>query len=148
MQEQTLVLIKPDAVQYTQQIFAYFRQAGFRMAGFCKHTSVTAKTVERHYGRTFAERPEYRESVIAYLMSGQVTAYIFERENAIVEARKLVGSLESASKGTIRGDFPSDKLHSLVHASDSTEAAQREIALWFGNNVRTRITQERSVAHV
>jgi len=147
MQEQTLVLIKPDAIQHKQRILAYFRQAGFRMIGFRKHTVVTTEMVERHYQRKFAECPEHRESVITYLTSGKVVACIFERENAVAEARKLVGPLENAPRGTIRGDFPSDKLHSLVHASDSVEAAYEEIALWFLHSAPETI-QERSVAYV
>src|SRR3989338_7281801 len=142
MQEQTLVLIKPDAISYMQQILAYFKLAGFLMAGFHKYASVCAETVERHYGKIFAQHPEFREPVIAYITSGKVTAFVFERENDTAEARKLIGPLENAPKGTVRGDFPSDKLHSLVHASDSVEAALEEISIWFENATPAKPARE------
>lgn len=148
MQEQTLVLIKPDAIGYSRQILEYFKREGFRKVGFSKHPSVTRAMVERHYKNAFAKIPEHRESIIAYLTSGEVMAYIFERKNAIAEARKLIGPLENAPQGTIRGDFPSDKLHSLVHASDSPESAREEIAIWFARKkAPAKRNEERSVMY-
>ena len=135
MVERTLVLIKPDAIAngFAGSIITRFLENGFQEL---KQLWVfpTADMIEEHYHNVFSRHPEYRESVTKYMTSGSFLAFVFERENAIKEARRLVGPLTNAPPGTIRGDYRSDQsdaLHTVVHASDSPEAAQNEIALWF-----------------
>lgn len=85
-----------------------------------------------------------RETIFEYLMSGSVVVMEVEGENAIARVRALVGHTLPwrAEKGTIRGDFSLGKLCesvpgkaciNIVHSSDSTESAQREIRAWFSN---------------
>lgn len=79
-----------------------------------------------------------------YLMSGPVLALVFEGPMAIELIRKLVGATNpiKAAPGTIRGDFCTDSalqsdiekrsIYNLVHASGTSDEAEREIKLWFG----------------
>ena len=132
MIERTLVLIKPDTFRYgcVAQVLARFLGSGFEIIA-AKKIYADAKLIEAHYQKKFSESPEFRDEVIKYLTSGPITALVLQRGNVIAQARELIGPLGGGAKGTIRGDFPSDKLHSLVHGSDSPEAAEYEIMVWF-----------------
>ena len=70
------------------------------------------------------------------MTSGPVCAVVFEGPEAIAVCRKLIGQTQSreADPGTIRGDLGISRQFNLVHGSDSAESAQREIALWFGDD--------------
>ena len=130
--ERTLVLIKPDAFEHecATEILKRFLDAGLGLIA-AKKTYVDAELVARHYKDRFAQSPEFKDSVTEYLMSGPVLALVLERKNAVELARIIIGPLGGGKKSTIRGDFPSGWLHSLVHGSDSTEAAEYEIRVWF-----------------
>lgn len=135
MIEQTLVLIKPDAVRMNlvSKIMKRFWNEEFLFVR-ARYVSPTAKLIEEHYQKKLVECPELRAPVVEYLMSGVLMAIILARKDAVARARTLVGPLLNASPGTIRGDFrkdQSDALHTLLHASDSLEAAKYEISVWF-----------------
>lgn len=135
MMGQTLVLIKPDAVKMNLAIaiMKEFWKEDFRLVAACCKIP-TVELVEAHYREKFLECPELRAPVIEYFMSGMIFAVILAREDAVAKARMLVGPITNAPAGTIRGDFrkdQSDALYTLVHASDSPEAAEREIGIWF-----------------
>lgn len=132
MFEKTLVLIKPDAVELglTIEIIRRFTTTGFTVVT-TRCLVPTVELVEAHYRKKFQESPEIRSEVVAYLTSGPLVAMLLAREDAVLVARGLIGPLENAPAGTIRGDFKSDHIRSLVHASDSSEAVEYEARVWF-----------------
>lgn len=70
------------------------------------------------------------------MMSGPIVAMVWEGVDVISESRKIIGATNpsNAAVGTLRRDFCSSVDRNLVHGSDSSSAAQREIALWFTSN--------------
>ncbi|MDP2676371.1 MAG: nucleoside-diphosphate kinase [bacterium] len=132
--ERTLVLIKPDALEKNcaDEILNRFLTNTFEIAAVKKITA-TPLLIDRHYQKKFLEAPDVRNDVVAYITSGPIVALILKRPDAIAGARLIIGPLHKAPKGTIRGDFPTDVLRNLAHGSDSPEAAEHEIAVWFGD---------------
>jgi nucleoside-diphosphate kinase len=130
--EQTLVLIKPDAVRrrLAAQILGRIEARGFTVrAG--KLVTVTRDLGETHYAE-HKEKPFYGE-LVAFITSGPTWALVVEGEGAIATMRKTIGATNpaDADPGTIRGDLAMSMPDNLVHGSDSPESAAREIALWF-----------------
>ncbi|MEK7090783.1 MAG: nucleoside-diphosphate kinase [Patescibacteria group bacterium] len=132
MVERTLVLIKPDAIRQKFHNLIINRILGccFELV-VAKRISASAGLIEDHYKFVFAKSPALRHSVLKYLTSGPIIALVLEGENIIANTRVFIGPLGGEERGTIRGDFPSDRLHSLVHGSDSELAAEYEISVWF-----------------
>ena len=87
---------------------------------------------EEHYG-VHRERPFFA-SVVEFITSGPVVAMVLEGESAIAAVRQMVGATKplEAAPGSIRGDYALEVGENIVHASDGTETATTEIALWFG----------------
>lgn len=131
--EQTLVLIKPDAFEKNcaDEVLSRFLKT-FEVVAI-KKIMATPPLVDRHYDKKFSKTPEIRNSVITYITSGSLIALVLKHHNAITSVRTIIGPLQGAPKGTIRGDFPTDTLCNLAHGSDSPEAAEHEISVWFGN---------------
>lgn len=132
MVERTLVLIKPDAIRQRFHNLIINRILGrcFELV-VAKRINASAGLIEDHYKFVFAKSPALRHSVLEYLTSGSIIALVLEGENIIANTRVLIGPLGGEERGTIRGDFPSDRLYSLVHGSDSEVAARYEISVWF-----------------
>lgn len=149
MIEQTLVLLKPDAVQrcIMGRILSRFEDAGFKVVGM-KMVWVDKKFALKHYREELAKRvgAHVREMIADFLTTGPVIAIVIEGVNAIENMRKMVGSTEpkSALPGTIRGDFShvsygyADQkkvpVKNIIHASSSKEDADLEIKLWFAKD--------------
>lgn len=85
----------------------------------------------RHYAEH--EGKPFLESLVRFITSGPLIAAIFEGPNAVEVVRRLMGATDpqQAEPGTIRGDYGLFIQNNLIHGSDSHEAAQREIALFF-----------------
>ena len=134
--EQTLVLIKPDAMRRSLagEILARFERRGL-MVRAAKLVAVDRELAERHYAE-HAEKPFFGE-LVDFITSAPTLALVLEGENAIEVSRKTIGATNpaNADPGTIRGDFALAMPNNLVHGSDSPESAQREIALWFGGEL-------------
>ena len=130
--ERTLIIVKPDGVQrgLTGEIIKRFEQRGLRIVGM-KFMSVTRDLAERHYA-IHRGKPFY-DGLLDFITSGPVVAAVLEGPNAIALARTMLGATrpEDAAPGTIRGDLALDTGQNLVHASDSAETAEQELALWF-----------------
>lgn len=130
--ERTFVMIKPDGVKrgLIGPIITRFEQKGFHLAAM-KLMRIDRPLAERHYGE-HQDRPFFGE-LVDFLTSGQVCAMVWEGQNAIANARAIIGATNpvNASPGTIRADFALDIASNIVHGSDSPESAQREIALFF-----------------
>lgn len=132
MSERTLVLLKPDAVRrgLVGQILARFEAKGLSIVAM-EHRSIDATMADAHYAE-HVEQPWY-PPLREFAVSGPLVALVLEGDEAISVVRALNGATDgrAAAPGTIRGDFSLSNRENLVHASDSTESAAREMALWF-----------------
>jgi nucleoside-diphosphate kinase len=90
-------------------------------------------TARRHYAEH--EGKPFFDGLVAFITSGPLVAMILEGPNAIEAARQMIGSTNGieAAPGSIRGDYALEVRRNLVHGSDSRESAEREIAIYFGD---------------
>jgi nucleoside-diphosphate kinase len=132
--ENTLVLLKPDAVErgLVGSILARFEAKGLQLVAL-KMRVFPEELLKSHYA-AHAERPFF-PGLVRFMSGGPVVAMILRGRKAIDVVRTLVGKTDGAESpaGTIRGDFGLSRSHNLVHASDGTESAADEIALWFAD---------------
>ena len=136
--ERTLVLVKPDGVSrgLAGAILARVEAKGYRLAQLNLLTA-GRELLEEHYAEH--EGKPFYEPLLEFMQSGPVVAAVFEGERVIEGFRSLAGATDptTAAPGTIRGDFGRDwglkVQQNLVHGSDSTESAEREIKIWFEN---------------
>lgn len=132
MQERTLVLIKPDAVQrgLVGEIITRLERRGLHPAGI-KLMEVTPDLAERHYAEHRA-RPFFA-GLIEFITSSPVVAMVWEGPGAVALVRSMMGSTDPANSapGTIRGDLAVTLAMNVVHGSDSVESAAREIPIFF-----------------
>jgi nucleoside-diphosphate kinase len=130
--QQTLILLKPDAVQrrLVGEITGRLEAKGLRLAGL-KLVHTGRELAEKHYA-VHKGKPFY-ESLLSFLTSGPTVAMVWEGREAVAVCRNLMGMTDGAkaAPGTIRGDFALSVQNNLVHGSDSPENAAAEIALWF-----------------
>ncbi|MDO5565600.1 MAG: nucleoside-diphosphate kinase [Planctomycetia bacterium] len=130
--ERSLVLLKPDALErrLAGRLLARFEERNFRIEAM-KLLRVTPELARQHY-RDLVDRDFYCE-IEAYMTRGPVIALILSGRLAIAAVREMVGPTDGAKAhaGTIRGDFTLSFRENLVHASDSVESANREIAIFF-----------------
>ena len=134
--ERTLVLIKPDAMrrQLAGEILARFERRGLVVRA-AKLVTVSRGLAEKHY-EEHREKPFFGE-LVDFITSGATLALALEGEGAIGVVRKTMGATNpaNADPGTIRGDFALSMPDNLVHGSDAPETAQRELALWFADEL-------------
>ena len=132
--ETTLILVKPDAVAQglTGEVLQRLEKNGFKILN-CRMLRLTPALLQEHYAH-LASLPFFPE-IETFMASGPVVAVALSGENAITRVRELLGPTDStkAPKGTIRGDLGKDKMHNVLHASDSSEAAQAELKRFFGS---------------
>jgi len=130
--QQTLILLKPDAVlrRLSGEIIQRFERKGLRLAAL-KLVKCSRETAEKHYA-VHKGKPFY-ESLLTFLTSGPTVAMVWEGREAIAACRNLMGLTDGvkAPPGTIRGDLALSVQNNLVHGSDSAENATLEISLWF-----------------
>ena len=135
--ETTLILVKPDAVAQglTGEVLQRLEKNGFKILN-CRMLRLTPALLQEHYAH-LASLPFFPE-IETFMASGPVVAVALSGENAITRVRELLGPTDStkAPKGTIRGDLGKDKMHNVLHASDSAEAAQAELKRFFGSTDR------------
>ncbi|MDE0231559.1 MAG: nucleoside-diphosphate kinase [bacterium] len=131
--ERTFVMVKPDGVErgLVGEIIRRLESKGLRLVE-ARMQTVGAELAGDHYAE-HRDRPFYGE-LIAFITGGPVMAMVWEGESAVSVARLLIGPTNPATAppGTIRGDFGLETTQNLVHGSDSSTSAKREIALWFG----------------
>jgi nucleoside-diphosphate kinase len=139
--QQTLILLKPDAVQrrLVGTILQRFEKKGLRLAAM-KLVQADRALAERHYA-IHKGKPFY-ESLLSFLTSGPTVAMVWEGREAVSVCRNLMGVTDGskAAPGTIRGDFALSVQNNLIHGSDSPENAIAEIALWFDPKEQVRYT--------
>jgi nucleoside-diphosphate kinase len=130
--EKTFVIFKPDCMQKRNvgTVLSRFEAAGFDVIA-CKMTRLSPELLRVHYAHV-AQKPFYPE--IENFMSARPVIMIgLQGENIVQRVRDLLGPTDSrkAAKGTIRGDFGTDMMTNVVHASDSVENGQAELARFF-----------------
>lgn len=133
--EKSFIMVKPDGVQrnLVGNIVHRFEQKGFKLAG-AKLMQVSEDLAKEHYGE-HKERPFFGE-LVDFITSGPVFAMVWEGENVIKTARKMMGETNpaEANPGTIRGDYGITVGKNVIHGSDSPESAEREIGLFFNTS--------------
>jgi nucleoside-diphosphate kinase len=130
--EQTLSLIKPDAVERNleEEIKQFFINTGFKIAKQ-KKVKLEKKDAENFY-KVHETKPFYNE-LCNYLSSGPIVAMILEKVDAVSENRKVMGATDpsKADEGTIRKKYGLSIDKNSVHGSDSIENATKEINFFF-----------------
>ncbi|MBW6436537.1 nucleoside-diphosphate kinase [Actinoplanes hulinensis] len=130
--ERSLVLIKPDAVRrgLLGEILSRFEGKGLVIEALELRT-MDGSLADAHYAEHVdkAFYPPLRD----FMTSGPLAALILSGDSVIEVVRAMIGATDGrkAAAGTIRGDLALSNRENLVHASDSPESAERELALWF-----------------
>ena len=132
MLEQTLLIVKPDAVRrgLTDEIMRRVEAAGLTIED--RHTMrIDRELAEEHYGE-HRDKPFFEE-LVEFITSGNVVVAKVSGEQAISVLRTMMGPTDPADAppGTIRGDYGKEITENLVHGSDSPESAERELKLFF-----------------
>ena len=130
--EQTLSIIKPDAVERNldNEIKQMFIQKGFTIFKE-KKIQIEKSEAEKFY-KVHETKPFYND-LCSYLSSGPIIAIVLEKENAVIDNRKLMGATnpKDAEEGTIRKKYGISIDKNSVHGSDSVENAKKEIDFFF-----------------
>jgi len=130
--EQSLVLIKPDAMQrgLAGTIITRLEGQGLKVVAI-KMLHLDKALAQEHYA-IHRDKPFF-DDLVNYISSAPIIAAVFEGEKAVEVIRKTVGATDPAraEAGTIRGDFGLDIGRNSVHGSDSVETAKKEIKLFF-----------------
>ncbi|WP_123040799.1 nucleoside-diphosphate kinase [Cohnella candidum] len=133
--ERTYLMIKPDGVQrgLIGEIVGRFERKGLKLIG-AKLMQVSVETAERHYAEHVGK--DFYPPLLEFITSSPVFAMVWEGDNAVAQARVLIGKTNSleADPGTIRSDFALHTRFNLIHGSDSVENAEREISIFFQEN--------------
>ena len=132
--EQTLSIIKPDAVERNlqDQIKQEFTNKGFKIVKE-KKIHISKEEAERFY-KVHESKPFYND-LCTYLSSGPIVVMNLQRENAVVENRKLMGATNpsDAEEGTLRKKYGISIDKNSVHGSDSPENAKIELDFFFNH---------------
>ena len=130
--EQTLSIIKPDAVERNldNEIKEMFKNKGFSIVKE-KKIQIEKSEAEKFY-KVHETKPFYDE-LCSYLSSGPIVVMVLEKENAVVANRELMGATnpKDALEGTIRKKYGISIDKNSVHGSDSVENAKIEIEFFF-----------------
>jgi nucleoside-diphosphate kinase len=130
--EKSLVIIKPDGVEkkVVGEIISRIERENFNIERL-KMMKISRDIALRHYSEH--KNKTFFSSLIEYITSGPSVIMVISGRDAIARVRKLMGPTDSkkAEKGTIRGDFGVDITTNVIHGSDSTGSAKREIELFF-----------------
>ena len=132
--EQTLSIIKPDAVERNLQdkIKQDFKNKGFEIIKE-KKIHISKEEAERFY-KVHESKPFYND-LCAYLSSGPIIVMTLQKENAVMDNRKLMGATnpEEAEEGTLRKKYGISIDKNSVHGSDSVQNAKIELDFFFND---------------
>ena len=133
----TLAIIKPDAVQSGKagNVLAHLEAAGFTVRAL-QMTRMNTVQAGAFYA-VHKERPFF-DSLVTFMTSGPVIPMVLEAEDAVAELRIVIGATNpaEAADGTVRKLFAESKERNAIHASDSDENAEAEIAFFFSAHQR------------
>jgi nucleoside-diphosphate kinase len=130
--EKTLVMVKPDGVRRALigEVISRIEGKNLQIRDI-KMLQIDRDLANRHY-EEHKEKPFFEE-LVSFITSGPVVALVVEGEDAVSVVRELMGATnpKDAAPGTIRGDFGKEITENIVHGSDSTTSAERELGLFF-----------------
>src|SRR5262245_53072229 len=130
--EQTCILVKPDGVckNIVGTILARFAEAGLQLQGL-KMTKLSVPQAEAFY-QEHKGKPFY-EPLIRFMTSAPIVASVWQGTGAVQKARATMGATNSpdAAPGTLRRQFGTNNRYNVVHGSDSSASARREIEFFF-----------------
>jgi len=130
--ERTLIILKPDAVQrgVMGKILTRFEDKGLKVVA-SRFRKLNEDLLAKHY-EDHKERPFY-PGLVRFMSESPVLTLVLEGVDAIGVCRKMMGATfgRDAEPGTIRGDLGVSRSYNLIHGSDSTAAAEKEITLFF-----------------
>ncbi len=131
--EQTLMIIKPNAITAREEIIERVRQEGFTVCQ-TKTLSLSPQQAEEFYA--VHKGKSFFSNLVKFISSGQIVAVLLEREDGTDYLRKIVGATNpsEAAKGTMRKIYGASKTENAVHASDSAANAKKEIQFFFGDD--------------
>ena len=125
-------MVKPDGVRrrLVGEVISRFESKGLELRRIAMVVP-DAATAGAHYAEH--EGKPFYDSLLDFITSGPVVAMHWSGESAVKVARTMMGVTDPAMArpGTIRGDFGLEVQENLVHGSDSSESAARELAIWF-----------------
>jgi nucleoside-diphosphate kinase len=126
--EQTLSIIKPDAVERTldNEIKEMFKNKGFKII---KEKKIQIEKAEAEKFYKVHETKPFYDDLCSYLSSGPIVVMVLEKENAVLDNRELMGATnpKDAAEGTIRKKYGISIDKNSVHGSDSIDNAKIEI---------------------
>jgi nucleoside-diphosphate kinase len=132
MSERTLRLVKPDGVArgLVGEVLARLERRGYTIEALQLRT-IDPETAARHYAE-HADKPFFGE-LVEFITSGPLVAGVVSGPDAIAAWRTMMGATNpiTAAPGTIRGDLATELQFNVVHGSDSSESAAREIDIFF-----------------
>lgn len=132
MTEQTLFIVKPDAVNrgLVGEVILRFEKKGFKIIKL-KMLTFTKEMAQKFYS-DHSSKPFFGE-LVSFITSGRVVVAVIEGNNAIATTRIMIGLTKSfeAAPGSIRGDFGLGLTDNIVHASDSKESFEKEVKVVF-----------------
>lgn len=135
MKEKSLIIIKPDAVQRNLigEIVSRIERKGLKIIGM-KMMSISDTLLEEHYAH-IKDKPFF-PGIRDFMKSSPVVVMAVDGINTVSSLRLLVGPTKAweANAGTIRGDFSLSTQSNIVHASDSIENGEIEVARFFDSS--------------
>jgi len=133
--EKTLIILKPDTFEKRKvgATISRFEDAGFSIVA-TKMIRLTSELLKEHYAH-IADKPFFPR-IEEFMSSLPVIVMILQGESAIERVRNMTGPTNSlqAAPGTIRGDWGTDMMLNIVHASDGEDSAQAEIKRFFSED--------------
>lgn len=131
--EQTLIILKPNAVQraLVGEILSRFEHRGLQLKAL-KMQRISRELAERHYAEHKGK--DFFAPLVEFVTSAPSVLAVLEGDCVIEIIRNMCGPTDpcNAPPGTVRGDYGVHTRMNIIHASDSSESAEREIALFFG----------------
>ena len=136
--QRTLILVKPDGVRrgLVGEVITRIESKGYKISAL-RMLTAEKSMLESHYAE-HQGKPFY-EPLMEFMLSGPIVAMIAEGERVIEGFRSLAGATDPtvAAPGSIRGDLARDQgtrvVQNIVHGSDSTDSAERDIKIFFPN---------------
>ena len=128
----TFTMLKPDSIEdgYMLPILNKISESGFKIIAL-KYKKMNREEAQEFYS-IHSEKPFFND-LINFITRGPIVAAVLEKDNAVQDFRKLIGSTDpnAAEEGTIRKSFARSKGENAVHGSDSDENANVEISFHF-----------------
>lgn len=133
--QRSYVMVKPDGVQrnLVGEVISRMEKRGLKILALKMYT-IPEETAMAHYAEH--EGKPFFHSLLDFITSGPSVSIVVQGKSAVSVIRTMVGATNpsEAAPGTIRGDFGLDTGRNIVHASDSTESAKREISIHFSES--------------